>query len=642
MPSGKLRHDALYSWRTDGLLAGRSVRGVLDDGVSSGLREEAFAHDGLGRLTEAAASTGGAGRTLAYGYDDLGNLLSRTSTVAADVDVVEYDYGAGRNAVRHARIGDVRHQFAYDRSGRMTRGRQCRELSGRCTPRRRGEAVDDRHVEWDGRGLARRVLLGGGPSDPTPTARETFRHGPGGGLYERVSEWREDDVARSARTLQVGAYERTYPADPAVEHVERTRLPGGVVHVRTTPADGAATEAFEYRHVDHLGSTAAVSGAGAAPLAVLGHDPFGGRRRADWTRELTADESAALSGRRTARGFGGHEHLDRTGLVHMGGRLHDPRLGRFLSPDPYVADPASSQDWNAYSYVANSPLSHADPTGLFRAGPGCNVHGVMCLEADGGGFSPDAQAFEHRGVAQVVVPFVTVSWDWVPTVGATGGRDRPGVLGGHAVRAPRYTLGLLVRPLPYLLAGTLRVDGENPADEPMDKPGLLRGLGRGDLTAGQRATVARMRHTGEITSEEYWGAVDPPLDSTWDAVVMDPANWIPVRMAGAAVLKTVGASNAVVPTGQVHHVISTRIHRALEDHLTLRGIYRARDRRFESRAVDPSAHRGYQTWHRELDDDVVEWLTDPINRTATREGFEAYLRTLYSRPDLRARFPHGF
>ena len=479
--SGKLRHDALYSWRTDGLLAERSVRGVLDDGVSSGLREEAFAHDGLGRLTEAAASTGGVGRTLAYGYDGLGNLLSRTSTVAADVDVVEYDYGAGRNAVRHARIGDVRHQFAYDRSGRMTRDRQCRELSGRCTPRRRGAAVDDRHVEWDGRGLARRVLLGGGPSDPTPTARETFRHGPGGGLYERVSEWREDDVARSARTLQVGAYERTYPADPAVEHVERTRLPGGVVHVRTTPADGAATEAFEYRHVDHLGSTAAVSGAGAAPLAVLGHDPFGGRRRADWTRELTADESAALSGRRTARGFGGHEHLDRTGLVHMGGRLHDPRLGRFLSPDPYVADPASSQDWNAYSYVANSPLSHADPTGLFRAGPGCNVHGVMCLEADGGGFSPDAQAFEHAATVSVVVPFVETTWHWGYGGWGYGGRDRPGVLGGHGFGVPRHTFGLLVSSLPHVFAGTLQVDGESPADEPMavgaQAPGAASGVG---------------------------------------------------------------------------------------------------------------------------------------------------------------------
>ena len=50
-----------------------------------------------------------------------------------------------------------------------------------------------------------------------------------------------------------------------------------------------------------------------------------------------------------ARGFTGHEQLDRLGLVHMGGRVHDPRLGRFLSPDPVVGNPGSSQSWHAYS-----------------------------------------------------------------------------------------------------------------------------------------------------------------------------------------------------------------------------------------------------------------------------------------------------
>ena len=38
----------------------------------------------------------------------------------------------------------------------------------------------------------------------------------------------------------------------------------------------------------------------------------------------------------------------------------------------------SSQDWNGYSYVANSPLSFTDPTGMVRAGS-CNVGGVMCM-----------------------------------------------------------------------------------------------------------------------------------------------------------------------------------------------------------------------------------------------------------------------
>ncbi len=78
--------------------------------------------------------------------------------------------------------------------------------------------------------------------------------------------------------------------------------------------------------------------------------------------ELTA--LAGESPQRTARGYTGHEHLERTGLIHMNGRVYDPVIGRFLSPDPIVADASFSQSWNAYSYALNSPLSYSDPTGL--------------------------------------------------------------------------------------------------------------------------------------------------------------------------------------------------------------------------------------------------------------------------------------
>ena len=46
------------------------------------------------------------------------------------------------------------------------------------------------------------------------------------------------------------------------------------------------------------------------------------------------------------------------------GRLYDPHLSRFLTPDPIVAHPGFGQSWNPYSYVLNGPLSHVDPTGF--------------------------------------------------------------------------------------------------------------------------------------------------------------------------------------------------------------------------------------------------------------------------------------
>jgi hypothetical protein len=49
----------------------------------------------------------------------------------------------------------------------------------------------------------------------------------------------------------------------------------------------------------------------------------------------------------------------------MGGRVYDPILGRFTSPDPFVQFPDNAQAYNRYSYVLNNPLSNTDPSGFF-------------------------------------------------------------------------------------------------------------------------------------------------------------------------------------------------------------------------------------------------------------------------------------
>jgi hypothetical protein len=38
--------------------------------------------------------------------------------------------------------------------------------------------------------------------------------------------------------------------------------------------------------------------------------------------------------------------LGEMGLVHMNGRLYDPRLGRVMSADPIVQAPAMSQSYH--------------------------------------------------------------------------------------------------------------------------------------------------------------------------------------------------------------------------------------------------------------------------------------------------------
>ena len=52
----------------------------------------------------------------------------------------------------------------------------------------------------------------------------------------------------------------------------------------------------------------------------------------------------------------------------MNGRMYDPLLGRFLSPDPFVQLPDFSQNFNRYSYCLNNPLVYVDPDGEFIFG----------------------------------------------------------------------------------------------------------------------------------------------------------------------------------------------------------------------------------------------------------------------------------
>ena len=51
------------------------------------------------------------------------------------------------------------------------------------------------------------------------------------------------------------------------------------------------------------------------------------------------------------------------GEASTNGRVYDPVIGRFLSPDPYIQAPYFAQNFDRYSYVLNNPLKYIDPSG---------------------------------------------------------------------------------------------------------------------------------------------------------------------------------------------------------------------------------------------------------------------------------------
>lgn len=124
------------------------------------------------------------------------------------------------------------------------------------------------------------------------------------------------------------------------------------------------TDKIYYPHFDYLGSVVKITDINGTEVFKASYDAWGNR--------TVSNKTFAWH-----RGYTGHEHLDEFRLIDMNGRMYDPILGRFLSPDPYVQMPDFSQNFNRYSYVLNNPLRYTDPSGewfgiddLFVAGAG--------------------------------------------------------------------------------------------------------------------------------------------------------------------------------------------------------------------------------------------------------------------------------
>ncbi len=111
---------------------------------------------------------------------------------------------------------------------------------------------------------------------------------------------------------------------------------------------------------DHLGSWTTVTNERGDVEQRLSFDAWGNLRNPDtWLNYSAAAAVAPLFD----RGYTGHEHLAEFGLINTNGRMYDPVMSSFLSPDNYVQAPDFSQSFNRYAYCLNNPLRYVDPSG---------------------------------------------------------------------------------------------------------------------------------------------------------------------------------------------------------------------------------------------------------------------------------------
>ncbi len=79
-------------------------------------------------------------------------------------------------------------------------------------------------------------------------------------------------------------------------------------------------------------------------------------------------------------------------------------------------------------------------------------------------------------------------------------------------------------------------------------------------------------------------------------------------------------------TGQAHHPFSRKIVKAAKQNNNLKDVVNRNVGTI--RALNPSAHKGYQKWHRNFDNAVVSWLQKNPNATASQ--FTGFMNKLYS------------
>ena len=318
--------DLSYSWDKVGNLLSRT------DLMRSGTPTEAFMYDSLNRLTDADVS-GAASTNLDLTFDPNGNIKNKD-----DVSSSNWTY---HSTNKHAVVTAGSNSYAYDANGNMTS--------------RKGDSI-----VWTSYNY---------PSELNE-ANRTFEYS-----YDADRQkWKQ------IYTIN-GSSETTYFAG---RRFEKNLNSNGTDYRHYVIANGRAVAMFvdktsgsdftRYFLHDHLGSQDGIVEDNGTTIQVSDSFSAYGERRdpTDWVGDTSQSNKVKLADT-TDRGYTDHVNMINTSLIHMNGRVYDAEIGRFLSPDPHVANPMSTQGFNRYAYVENNPMRYTDPSGFCIDGYSCVI-----------------------------------------------------------------------------------------------------------------------------------------------------------------------------------------------------------------------------------------------------------------------------
>ena len=281
-------------------------------------------------------------------YDALGNLTSRTSKLGSsnvnnDVGTLSYTPTTANNAGVHAVTAAGGNAYRYDKYGNMTS--------------RAGDTIEYNVFNKPTR------ITGSGTSGTT-TIDYDANH----------DRFRETNGSTVTYTFVGGLYEEVVEGATTTQ---KAYVDGVILNTKVLNSGTQGSNDTLYLHTDNLGSVEAYSDRLGAFVSRMSFSDWGKRQQSDWK-----NTTSSLSDLPTANGYTGHHQLDQHKLVHMGGRVYDPSLGRFMSADLFVQSPYSSQSFNRYTYVSNNPMSRVDPTGYLDIPDNIDITGFRCPVCD--------------------------------------------------------------------------------------------------------------------------------------------------------------------------------------------------------------------------------------------------------------------
>jgi RHS repeat-associated protein len=316
------------------------VRSEIKD--SAATRTTGVVYDSLDRVAGALRIDGTTvTHQITFQYDALGNLLEQNDVLGTDDVVATYGTGSSNNrdldrlctvTYGPSPIATPSCTLGYDASGNTV-----------SQPIRGG----GRRLQYFNSGAVRSIVQEtNGSTAPPVTAR--FAYDAFGGVREL--DVQGVDATGGARI------DRRFGA--AIE--TRTASSGAALILRNVPGPGGSVASkrgldggWVFAFGDQRGARFFTDQEGRFVQDVE-YSPFGA---------ASSSGAAAGSLEHSTQQWNGSDTLSAFGLTHLGARLHDPAIGRFLSRDPLIR-PRGGTTTNAYAFAHNDPFNLSDPSGL--------------------------------------------------------------------------------------------------------------------------------------------------------------------------------------------------------------------------------------------------------------------------------------